>query len=168
MNGSTSCSWPCVCDDEPAVTRKLIAGIDRDGRSCLRETADVVPADAAGHGVSVARVYMTEESPPGPRPPGQGATVDVRLAPGVLRWMVVEHQPHEVHDGPMTSTTMHHTDALDLVFVQEGTAELLLQDGAHAVGVGDFIVTPGVDHAWKAGPNGCRLVVVSVGMQPPR
>jgi mannose-6-phosphate isomerase-like protein (cupin superfamily) len=146
--------------------RKLIAGVDAEGRSCLVETADVAPAAVARHGVSVARVFLTDESPPGPPPPGLAEAVDVGLAPGVVRWMVVEHQPHEVHDGPVTSTTMHHTNAFDLVFVQDGTAQLVLQDGEHEVGAGDFIVTPGVDHAWKAGPNGCRLVVVSVGMQP--
>lgn len=152
---------------EPGELRKLVAGIDRDGRSCLVETAVVSPADAAGHGVSVARVYETEQNPPGPRPLGMGASVDVRLAPGLVRWMVVEHRPHEVFDGPVTATTLHHTDALDLVFVQAGTAELVLQDGSHPVGVGDLVVTPGVDHAWRAGEGGCRLVAVSVGMQPP-
>jgi mannose-6-phosphate isomerase-like protein (cupin superfamily) len=147
--------------------RKLITGVDAGGRSCLVEEAEVAPAPVGGHGVNVARVFATNESPPPARLPGLGETVDVRLAPGFLRWMAVEHQPHDVHDGPVTSTTMHHSDALDLVFVQEGTAELVLQDGAHAVAAGDFVVTPGVDHAWRAGPEGCRFVVVSVGMPPP-
>jgi quercetin dioxygenase-like cupin family protein len=147
--------------------RSLITGVDAEGRSCLLEEAPVVPAAVGGHGVSVARVFATNESPPAARPPGLGQTVDVRLEPGLLRWMAVEHQPSRLHDGPVTSTTMHHSDALDLIFVQEGTAELVLQDGAHAVAAGDFVVTPGVDHAWLAGPDGCRFVVVSVGMPPP-
>jgi quercetin dioxygenase-like cupin family protein len=152
--------------------RKLITGVDARGRSCLVEEADVAPAPVGGHGVSVARVFAINESPPAARLPGLGETVDVRLEAGLLRWMAVEHRPyeelaHEAHDGPVTSTTMHHCDALDLVFVQEGTAELVLQDGAHPVAAGDFVVTPGVDHAWRAGPDGCRFVVVSVGMPPP-
>jgi quercetin dioxygenase-like cupin family protein len=152
--------------------RSLITGVDADGRSCLLDEAEVAPAPVGGHGVSVARVFATSECPPAARPPGLGETVDVRLAPGLLRWMAVEHPPHEelaheVHDGPVTSTTMHHSDALDLIFVQEGTAELVLQDGAHRVAAGDFVVTPGVDHAWRSGPDGCRFVVVSVGMPPP-
>jgi quercetin dioxygenase-like cupin family protein len=147
--------------------RSLLTGVDAHGRSCLLEEAEVVPAPAGGHGVSVARVFATSESPPPARPPGLGAPVDVRLAPGLLRWMAVEHDPHEVHEGPVTSATMHHSDALDLVFVQEGTADLVLQDGAHPVAAGDFVVTPGVDHAWRAGPAGCRFVVLSVGVPPP-
>jgi mannose-6-phosphate isomerase-like protein (cupin superfamily) len=149
--------------------RKLITGVDAGGRSCLLEESEVAPAPVGGHGVSVARVFATNESPPAARPPGLGDTVDVRLPPGFLRWMAVEHRPYEevTRNGSVTSTTMHHSDALDLVFVQEGTAELVLQDGAHAVAAGDFVVTPGVDHAWRAGPDGCRFVVVSVGMPPP-
>jgi quercetin dioxygenase-like cupin family protein len=81
--------------------------------------------------------------------------------------MVVDHQPHEVHAGPLTSTTMHYKDTLDLVLVQEGSADLVLDDGAHPVVAGDLVVMPGVDHAWKAGPDGCRVVVVSVGTPPP-
>jgi mannose-6-phosphate isomerase-like protein (cupin superfamily) len=148
--------------------RSLITGVDSDGRSCVLREADVVPAEAAGgHGVRVARVYATTESPPAARPLGLGETIDVQLAPGVVRWMVVDHPPAGAHSGPVTSTTMHHSDAVDLVFVQQGTAELVLQDGAHPVRAGDCVVTPGVDHAWRAGPAGCRLVVLSVGMTRP-
>ena len=62
---------------------------------------------------------------------------------------------------------MHHSDALDLVFVHEGSGELVLQDGPHPVSAGDCVVMPGVDHAMKAGPNGIRLVVVTIGTPPP-
>ena len=93
--------------------------------------------------------------------------MSVSLAPGVLRWIVVEHEPYDVADGPTTSSTLHHIDALDLVFVHEGSGELLLGDGAYPVGPGDLIVMPGTDHAMRAGPGGLRLVVVSVGTPPP-
>jgi mannose-6-phosphate isomerase-like protein (cupin superfamily) len=148
--------------------RKLITGVDDQGRSCVVEEADVETVAAAGHGASIARVYATSENPLPPRPPGSGERIDVQLAPGLLRWNVVDHEPHEVHAGPVTSTTMHHKDTLDLVFVQDGTAQLVLQDGVHDIGPGDFVVMPGIDHAWKAGPDGCRLVVVTVGTPPPR
>jgi hypothetical protein len=32
---------------------------------------------------------------------------------------------------------------------------------------GDFVVMPGVDHAYAAGPEGCRLLVVEIGTPPP-
>lgn len=148
--------------------RKLITGVDGSGRSCVVEVVDITPAAVQGaHGVNVARVHATAESPPPPRVPALGELVDISLEPGLVRWLVVEHPPATTLDGPTTSTTMHHTDALDLVFVHEGSGELVLQDGLHPVSAGDCIVMPGVDHAMKAGPNGIRLVVLTIGTRPP-
>lgn len=149
--------------------RKLLTGVDADGRSCLISVTEVVPTPPAegGHGVNVARVHATTQSPPPARPPAQGDAVDVRLAPGMLRWMVVEHPPYDPNGPPSTSTEIHHADALHLVFVHQGGGQLHLQDGAHDVSAGDLIVMPGVDHAMRGGPDGCHLVVVSVGTPPP-
>jgi len=148
--------------------RNLITGIDAEGRSCIVETTEVVPAPVDGYrGVRMAALYRTEESPPPPRPPALEHTVDVELAPGLVRWMIIEHEPHATHDAPTGATTMHHTNTLDFVVVQEGSAEFVLQDGVHQVAAGDHIVTTGVDHAWRAGPDGARLLVVSIGTPPP-
>jgi hypothetical protein len=147
--------------------RKLITGVDTDGRSCLLDVIEVTPVRVEGHGVDVERIYATTESPPRGGAPAAGRNVDVGLAPGLLRWLVVEHPPESERRGPTTAGTIHHADTLDLVFVHEGGGELMLQDGAHPVGAGDLIVMPGVDHAMKPGPDGCRIVVVSVGTAPP-
>jgi quercetin dioxygenase-like cupin family protein len=80
--------------------------------------------------------------------------------------MVVEHPPYDTDGPPSTSTEIHHADALHLVLVHEGGGQLHLQDGAHDVSAGDLIVMPGVDHAMRGGPDGCHLVVVSVGTPP--
>jgi hypothetical protein len=146
--------------------RKLITGIDGDGRSCLLDVVDVSPARVEGHGVNVERVYATTDSPPRSGTPASGRNVDVGLAPGLLRWLVVEHPPEGEREEGTTAGTIHHAGTLDLVFVHEGTGELLLQDGAHAVAAGDLIVMPGVDHAMRPGPGGVRIVVVSVGTAP--
>jgi hypothetical protein len=147
--------------------RKLTTGVDAQGRSCIVEAVDVTPASVDGHGVNVARVFVTTEAPPPPRAAATGTHVDVSLAPGLLRWLVVEHPPYDPADGPTTAGTIHHGDTLDLVFVHEGRGELMLQDGPHEVGPGDLIVMAGVDHAMRPGPEGCRIVVVSVGTPPP-
>ncbi len=147
--------------------RKLTTGVDADGRSYLVEAVEVTPAAVDGHGVNVARVYATTESPPPPRSPALGETVQISLEPGLLRWLVVEHPAYDPDAGPTTAGKIHHADALDLVFVHEGAGELLLQDGAHPVEAGDLIVMPGVDHAMRPGPGGCRIVVVSIGTPPP-
>lgn len=149
--------------------RTLITGVDAAGRSCVTASVAVVPAPPAedGHGVLVARAFATDGSPPPPRAPSAGNFVEMSLEPGVLRWLVVDHPAHDP-DGPRsTSTTLHHGDVLDLVFVHEGGGELILEDGAHPVSAGDLIVMPGVEHAMRSGPDGCRLVVVSIGTPPP-
>ena len=58
---------------------------------------------------------------------------------------------------------MHHTDTVDFDLVLEGTVELLLDDGAHLLSSGDHAVVTGVDHAWRAGSEGCVLSAVALG-----
>jgi mannose-6-phosphate isomerase-like protein (cupin superfamily) len=148
--------------------RKLITGVDAKGRSCLLEVVDVTPTRAPGaHGVDVARIHATTEAPPPARAPALGDFIDTSLAPGLVRWLVVEHAPRGAGEPPTTATTIHHTNALDLVFVHAGTGEMVLQDGAYPVVAGDCVVLPGVDHAMRPGPDGCRILVVSIGTAPP-
>ncbi len=147
--------------------RTLISGIDAEGRSSVvsdgeRETSAVpgIP------GVLNADLYQTTESPPPTRPPGLAENVDVQLPAGLLRLMGVDHEAHEPNEGLTTATKMHNTDALDIVYVIEGHADLVLEDGPHAVGPGECVITPGTDHAWQAGPAGVRFLVFSLGTLP--
>jgi hypothetical protein len=48
-----------------------------------------------------------------------------------------------------------------------GNADLILDDGVHRVEAGDMVVMNGVDHAWKAGPDGYRMSAVLIGTPPP-
>ena len=147
--------------------RMLITGIDAHGRSCVVSDNDVATSAVPGiPGVLNAVLYRTTESPPPARPPALADNVQVQLPPGILRVMVIDHVSHESSDGPTTATTMHNTDALDVVYVVKGQADLVLEDSTYAVGPGDCVVTPGVDHAWQAGPDGVRFLVFSLGTPP--
>lgn len=75
--------------------------------------------------------------------------------------MIVEYGPH-------AETPIHHTDTLDLETVLDGSVDLILGDGAHQLVAGDMVVMTGVDHSWKAGPQGCRLSAILVGTPPPQ
>jgi quercetin dioxygenase-like cupin family protein len=85
--------------------------------------------------------------------------LDLVVAPGALRWTVINYAPG-------AEFAMHHTDTVDFDVVLAGSVELLLGDGAHPLTVGDSAVVTGVDHGWRAGPQGCRLNVMTIGASP--
>jgi quercetin dioxygenase-like cupin family protein len=87
--------------------------------------------------------------------------VDAAGPPGLPRWYVVDY-------APAATTPLHHTDSVDFDVVLEGSVDVLLDDGAHRLEVGDCIVMNGVDHGWRAGPQGCRSLVLVIGTPPAR
>jgi quercetin dioxygenase-like cupin family protein len=68
---------------------------------------------------------------------------------------------------PGAEFSMHHTDTVDFDVVLSGSVDLILDDGGHPLAVGDSAVVTGVDHGWRAGPQGCRLAVMTIGAEPP-
>lgn len=139
--------------------RTLIAGVDADGRSCVVSHDDVA-LDRLAPGFAMAVPFATISSPPPAGPGGSAPLIDQGIAPGLARWMVVEL-------GPDSETPMHHTDTLDLQTVLSGSVDLVLDDGTHRLEEGDLVVLTGVDHAWRGGPEGCRLSAVLIGTPPP-
>jgi hypothetical protein len=140
--------------------RKLITGVDDDGRSCVvrATTLELHPAPY-NSGFRTAGVFLTRDSPPPSRPLGRGPSADIHLAPGLVSWTVVEYEPH-------ATFSLHHTDSIDFDLVLAGSIELLLDDGAHLLEGGDCVVVTGVDHGWTAGPDGCRVSVLAIGTAP--
>ncbi|MEZ0341944.1 cupin domain-containing protein [Mycobacterium sp. pV006] len=139
--------------------RTLITGTDAEGRSCVVSDSELT-LDELAPGFAMAVPYATTSAPPPARPAGSAPLIDQGIAPGLARWMVVEL-------GPESVTPMHHTDTVDLETVLSGSVELILDDGAHALEQGDLVVLTGVDHAWRAGPAGCRLSAVLIGTPSP-
>jgi quercetin dioxygenase-like cupin family protein len=136
--------------------RALIASVDDQGRSCIAREAELAFEYHAGGPMGTSMVAATETCPPPAAPPGHAGRVDLGVPPGLVRWLVVDFPPG-------SSAPLHHTDSVDLVFVFEGSADLILDDGAHPVGPGDCVMLKGVDHGWQAGPDGCRISSVVVG-----
>jgi quercetin dioxygenase-like cupin family protein len=85
--------------------------------------------------------------------------VDMALPPGIGRWLALEFPPGG-------GAPLHHTDSIDFAFVFEGSVDLILDDGPHRLGPGDFVVLNGVDHAWETGSEGCRMSSVVTGTPP--
>jgi quercetin dioxygenase-like cupin family protein len=142
--------------------RVLITGVDAEGRSCVvGEERVVLGSDPASSGFWFGSLFETTSAPPPARPPGRGEDLDIGLAPGVVRWQVIDYP-----EGP--SYPVHHTDSVDLDIVLEGTIELTLDDGVHVLQVGEGAVINGVDHTWAGGPGGARLSAICIGTPPAR
>jgi quercetin dioxygenase-like cupin family protein len=130
-------------------------GVNAAGTSCLVAIDEIV-LNPVGDDFRIGLAYETHGPFPPVRPMGFADLIDQQLAPGRIRWMLVEY-------GPGAQTPVHHTDTLDFETVLDGSVELILDDGAHLLEVGDMVVVAGIDHWWKAGPRGCRLSVILIG-----
>jgi hypothetical protein len=137
--------------------RCLITGKDADGLSAV---VDVLEPASPGAPVDVWSLFKTA-GPPTARPPGHGATQDFGVRAGEVYWMISRWAPHSEGAG------IHHTDTLDLDVVLSGSIDVILEDGAHRLDAGDCVVLTGVDHGWKAGPQGCVLSVALIGTPEP-
>jgi quercetin dioxygenase-like cupin family protein len=141
--------------------RKLVTGTGPDGRSRLVEEGRLeLAASPASPGFLSAIAAETTSAPPASRPAGHGSSADLGVAPGLVRWFIVDYEAD-------LQVPVHHTDTVDFDTVLEGSLVLALDDGEHLLESGDIVIVNGVDHAWRAGPKGCRLSVLSVGTPPP-
>lgn len=136
----------------------MVTGVDSNGRSAVVEVSELI-FSAATADIGLDSVFETHESPPPARPQGHGTLLDLGVGPGLARWHVVEYRPEAEYP-------IHHTDTIDFDIVLSGSIELILDDGAHRLTEGDCVVVTGVDHAWRAGPEGCQLNVIALGTPP--
>ncbi len=143
------------------VGRILVTGVDAAGRSCALRDDPVELQGAAGFGGLLFSVLHAVPSVPAiAAGVGRAAELlDLAVAPGAVRWMTIEYPPG-------AEFAMHHTDTLDFDVVLGGSIELLLDDGVHPLTPGDSAVVTGVDHGWRAGREGCRLNVLTIGVSP--
>jgi quercetin dioxygenase-like cupin family protein len=142
--------------------RLLIAAVDADGRSCaVRDERLAQHGDASMPGVLYSVLYGMTSSPSIPGGGRAADTLDLGVGAGAINWLMIDYAAG-------LTLSMHHTDTVDLDTVLSGSVELILDDGAHPLAPGDTAVVTGVDHGWRAGPDGCRLAVVAIGALPAR
>jgi quercetin dioxygenase-like cupin family protein len=149
--------------DTPNSGRLLITGVDASGRSCAaRDDLVTLQGDAGPEGILRYSVLYGAPSLPAISTGGGRAAdvLDLAVPSGALRWTVIEYAPG-------AEFPMHHTDTVDFDVVLAGSVELILDDGPHPLQVADSAVVTGVDHAWRAGPKGCRLSIMTIGASPP-
>lgn len=140
--------------------RLLITGVDAAGRSCaVQDDQATLQGDPSFQSLVYSVLYSTPSAPSIPKGGRAANPLDLGVAAGTVNWLLIEYAPG-------AEFSMHHTDTVDLDTVLSGSVELTLGDGTHPLAAGDSVVVTGVDHAWRAGPDGCRLSVVAIGAAP--
>ncbi len=135
--------------------RVLITGV-KDGKSCVVE--ETHPTGEGEKRVVTQLLRLTLDSLPS-KPVGRAPCWDLGVPPGILRWLSVWFAPNEFIENHSSNTFECHT-------VVAGSAELILDDGPHTVSAGDRIALPGVDHAWRTGPDGCTCSIIAISTPP--
>ena len=82
----------------------------------------------------------------------------VDVPAGETRWIITQM-------GPGLAAPMHSTPTIDYGMVVQGDVELGLEDGSVHLHAGDAVVVNGVEHSWLAGPDGCVIATVMVGLR---
>jgi len=90
--------------------------------------------------------------------PNDSAFYRIDVAAGDVRWTAFRMAPNHV-------SQMHHTDTFDFNIVIEGETDVILGDGEVRLRPGDTILMSGLEHQWRAGPEGCTLVSVVRGVR---
>ncbi len=146
--------------------RILTLGVDDEGRSYLVDEREVATASVMP-GVAFMSLFSTTESPPVAPRPGTGNFGDMGLVPGAVSWMVVDMEPYSEDDEKTPlATEMHYNNTIELFCVLEGSVRTVLGHGVLELGPGDCVAMPGVDHATWAGPDGARMLSISIGLAP--
>lgn len=160
--------------------RRVVTGVGTDGRSTV--ISDGVPPVAfIGRASSFAPSLVKGDPAHVSAGPGEGLvrelwglpddpsvttddpTVgltepDFNTPAGATKWIITEM-------GPGLDVPMHHTPTIDYGLVIAGDVEIGLETGGILLNAGDAVVVNGVKHSWHAGPKGCLIATVLVGLR---
>jgi quercetin dioxygenase-like cupin family protein len=126
----------------PRGTRRVVTGINAEGKSCVTIDGPLLELGAGGG----ARLAWRTDSVPadnsgtGDVPPAQFG-FDLMHGGGTM-FMVMEYAP----GGP---EFWHATDTLDYIVMLEGEVTLDLEAGPVTIRAGDVLVDRGVVHSWR-------------------
>ncbi len=137
--------------------RRVVTGLDAEGRSCVIIDGEVPRFDAATN--LVWRTAALPADNAGRDDAAAPYTMDM-LHDGGSNFLLVELPPN-------MGRFMHATDTIDYLVVLEGTVVLELESGEARLGPGDFIVDRGVIHAWRNdGPETAVMASITLPALP--
>lgn len=126
--------------------RRVVAGLDARGKSCVVSDGPV----AAGNmpGLNVFNLWTGKAAPVDNLAPLAEGTAPFRveqLAEPVYAMMVAEYAPGLGKDDP----GMHYTNTADHFLIIEGECVLVLESGDVLLRAGDVGICRGVMHGWR-------------------
>ena len=159
--------------------RRVITGVDAQGRSTVLSDG---PAPVAFHAGSMLEAKLIEgAAAPSPVPGSQAVVFELwnlDAQPEMLQndptvgLTVPDYDTPSAHTkwilthmGPGLDVPMHSTPTVDYAVVLSGEVELGLETGPVLLRTGDMMLVNGVKHSWKAGPQGCAIATVLVGLR---
>jgi quercetin dioxygenase-like cupin family protein len=83
---------------------------------------------------------------------------EVDIPAGSTKWIITTMAPG-------AGAPMHATPTVDYGLVIAGDIELGLETGSVTLAAGDAVVMNAVQHSWLAGPHGCTIATVLVGLR---
>ncbi len=145
------------------TTRRVVTGLDANGKSCFVIDGEVpVPGD-----MGVGMIWRTDAIPAdnsgNADPCDRPFDFDV-MHSGGSTFLTVEYPPGMGSEG---EPGWHATDTIDYIVVLTGEVVLMVEDGEVTMRPGDFFVDRGVVHAWRNdGDVPTRIAVVNLPSHP--
>ena len=133
--------------------RTLITGVDSAGRSCVVSQGPLDLNEVAP-GFAMGIPYATSSSPPPARPAGTAPLIDQFIAPGHVRWMVVDL-------GPGTETPAPSSSSLPMLFSQSRALPTLATRFKNTSG--STLVSVGMRRVMQCSPRRSHRVTLVAG-----
>lgn len=139
-----------------STPRRIIAGLDENGKSCVVSEEAIPQSGADGMGISVLfSGAIGRTSNVAPLTPGFPEFSMNLLTDPVYAMMVATYGPGLGQDDP----GMHFTNTADHFYIIEGECVLVLESGDVVLRAGDVGICRGVMHGWRNDTDKpCRLV----------
>ena len=120
----------------------------------IPDEGSVSPGEAIVH-----QLWRTdpETAPGGSDPTVVMDTPEFETPSGATSWIVTEM-------GPGLEVPKHSTATIDYGFVVRGDVQMGLDTGTITLRAGECVLVDGVTHSWTAGPDGCVIVTVQLGI----
>ena len=138
--------------------RRIVTGLDSDGKSTLLIDAPVAAMSATG-----GMIWRTDAVPA-----DNSGTEDIASSPFTFDMMEGGGSTFMVVEYPVgMGEFWHSTQTIDYIVVLEGEVVLMLETGEVRLRKHDFLVDRGVVHSWRNdGPEPAVSVVITLPAHP--